>query len=798
MTAIAERAREQISLPERRKRPFVAVTLFVAVSLLGATLLFAVQPMVAKMLLPSYGGSPMVWNTSMLFFQAALLAGYAYAHWSQRRFGAGSQPLVQMVLVALPLLLLPIDLPTWSAASESVPPALWLLVVLSVMAGAPFVVLATTSPLIQRWYSWSGLPRAHDPYFLFAASNTGSFVALLAYPLLLEPIADVNTQARWWAIGYGAFAALMIVCALTVRFTGHRLAGAAPADAATTAPAGTPAEVKEEPEPGAAEPEGETGDEKAGNGEEAGNSEQAGTEAADERKEVAQVGGGDEITWSRRARWLFLAFLPSSLMLGVTTHISTDVAPVPLMWVVPLAIYLVTFVVAFAGLGPRWRTPMIYLAGGLAVVMPWIAGLSKLFPAGLGLPLDLVLLVVAGLAGHGLLAADRPSPAKLTEFYLLVSAGGALGGLFNGLMAPVIFDWVIEFPLVTAMLGVLPWMLGGTNAIAQRLGRARQWVSAAVLLSGLGFVAGGMYMSSTWGWAPLVIVLVLWAWGIALVGKPVFVAGAAAATVVALLAYQTSTAGVRERTFFGSYEVKTSAQRKSLVHGTTLHGFQMRDQPRIATSYYAASGPLGDVFTGYADGSTPVGVVGLGAGTIAAYGQPGQRLDFYEIDPEVVRIARNPQYFTYLRDCKCQARTIVGDGRLRLAAVPNGTYGVIVLDAFSSDSVPTHLLTKEAISGYMSKLRPGGVLAFHVSNRHLDLAAMLGATARSNGLVARSRLYEPNSDRYALATHWVVIGRNDGELQRLGVRGGNWTPIRPGGPVWTDTYSSLFGILDLG
>lgn len=775
MTATTESPhRTAVPAAAERRRPAPLVILFTAASLLGATLLFAVQPMVAKMLLPSYGGSPMVWNTSMLFFQAALLAGYAYAHWSQRRLGRRTQPLVQIALVLLPVAVLPIGLPAWAAAPESAPPAVWLLMVLAAMVGVPFAVLATTSPLIQRWYSWSELPRSHDPYFLFAASNTGSFVALLAYPLLIEPRADVTAQARWWAIGYMAFAALMVACAIVVRLAARRGVG--------TGEVGTGEEAAAEAAFAAERAETDAGG--------------ADTTGTDAERAAADV---DRIGWARRLRWLGLAFVPSSLMLGVTTHISTDIAAVPLLWVVPLALYLVTFIVAFAGTAQRWLPLTVYLSGGLALLMPWVGGLSRVLPVAVGLVLSLLLLAAAGLAGHGLLAADRPSPRRLTEFYLLVAVGGALGGLFNGLLAPVVFNWVAEFPLVSASLGLFPLALGRRAGLAARLGRARQWVSAGVLLTVVPLTVLGVWLVPKVGWTPLMVMLVVCVWAFALVARPVFLAVTATAMVVVLFVYQTVIGGVRERTFFGSYEVKMSAERHTLSHGTTLHGYQLRKYPRAATSYYAQSGPLGDVFGLFQGRTDPVAAVGLGAGTVAAYGKAGQRFDIYEIDPEVVRIANNPRYFTYLRDCACDIRTIVGDGRLRLAEAPDGTYGVIVLDAFSSDAVPAHLLTREALRLYMRKLRPDGILAFHISNRHLDLAPMLGATARAEGLATRAALYRPpDGDPFALTTHWVAIARDEAVLRRLPERGARWEVIPPGGPVWTDTYSSLFEILKLG
>ncbi|WP_030172668.1 fused MFS/spermidine synthase [Spirillospora albida] len=703
-----------------------AVVLYTVTSLVASGLLFSVEPMVAKLLLPAYGGSPMVWNTAVLFFQGALLAGYAYAHWSQRRLGRRWQPLVHVVLVAAPLAALPIALPGWTVAPESAPTALWLLLVLAALVGAPFAVLATTGPLVQRWYSWSGLPRSDDPYFLYAAGNAGSLVALLAYPFVIEPAAGLVTQTRWWSAGYVGFVVLMVLCAIVVR---------------TRRPAETAA---------------------------------------------ADTGPDEPITWRRRAGWLALAFLPSSLMLGVTTHISTDIAPVPLMWVVPLALYLLTFIVAFGVRSGRWLPATVTVAAACAAILPVVfALLSDALPAYV-LALDLVVLAVGGLACHGLLARDRPGPARLTEFFLLVSLGGTLGGLFNGLLAPLVFDWVAELPLAVAALALLLWA-------GPRPSTALGWTAKAALLAGptlmlLLFVLVG----GTWGFLLGTVLAV--ASCVLLTRTRGAFALLVAVALVLLIGAQYRDSPHRERTFFGAYQVKDEGELREFSHGTTVHGTQFRDpaRRRVPTSYYARGGPLGDVSTAYGTADR-VAVVGLGAGTVAAYGRPGQRFDFYEIDPAVVRIARDR--FTYLRDCPCDARTVVGDGRLRLAEAPDGAYGLIVLDAFSSDAVPAHLLTREALRVYMRKLRPGGVLAFHVSNRHLDLAPMLGATARAEGLAAVSRTGGREDEEAAHRSQWVALARDTTTLRPLTDLAAPWRAVAPTGPVWTDAYSSLWGVL---
>ncbi|MBC6458355.1 fused MFS/spermidine synthase [Actinomadura sp. HBU206391] len=749
----------------------LGIGLYTVTSLVGAGLLFAVEPMVAKMLLPAYGGSPMVWNTAVLFFQGALLAGYAYAHWSQRRLGARRQPLVHIALVLLPLIVLPISLPSWSVAPESTPTALWLLLVLVVMVGAPFAVLATTGPLVQRWYSWSGLPRAGDPYFLYAAGNVGSFVALLAYPFLIEPAADVGTQARWWTVCYVAFAGFMITCAILVRWQARGAQDDPPSAAPLALDAESAATVEAAEE----------------------------IEAVETAEEVAAIEAVEEkVGWRRRARWLGLAFVPSSLFLGITTHISTDIAAVPLMWVVPLALYLATFIIAFSATRHRWLTTTVRPAALSAPFLPWVLVAFGPHWGVLLLPLDLALVLTAGLACHGLLANDRPSPRRLTEFFLYVSMGGALGGAFNALLAPIVFNWGAELPIVIAALALLPVAKGSASNAVRRFTFPGSWVLSTIFLLIAPTVAILCYIVTDLVWAIILSVAITVIWGCWIVRRPQALVFSAICTVAMLFLIQVKAAPVQERTFFGSYRVNVSDGRRVFSHGSTLHGFQSlkATERRTPTAYYSRNGPLGDVFAGYGDRPTGdrVAVIGLGTGTVAAYGRAGQRMDFYEIDPAVVRIARS--HFTYLRDCDCEARTIVGDGRLEIERMADGTYGTIVLDAFSSDAIPAHLLTREAIQIYARKLAPGGVLAFNVSNRNLDLAPMLASTARANGLSVLAADDPHPSNPLAFASVWVAIGRTDADLRPLTTRDPRWQPV-PNGPVWTDGYSSIFGILRL-
>lgn len=674
------------------------VILFGAASLLGAALLFLVEPMLAKLLLPSYGGSPMVWNTCTLFFQALLLGGYAYVHVTTRRLGPRRQPWVHLALLVLPLLVLPVGLPDDAAPPADGEPALWLLWVLTLAVGLPFALLATTGPLLQRWFSWTSHPRAADPYFLYAASNAGSVVGLLGYPFLVEPVVGLAAQTRWWSIAYVGFALLVAACGVAAAVSSQRTAGRPDAP-------------------------------------------------------VPPVAAGPAPSMRTRLGWVAIAFVPSSLMLGVTTHVSTDIAAIPLFWTVPLAVYLATFVVAF---GRRTRKPprrVALVASALSlVVLTMLAGAWDP-TVWQSVALDLALLTAAGLAAHGRLAATRPAVEHLTGFYLLVSLGGALGGLLNGLLAPVLLDRPLEFPVVVCLVPLLGILLGASSGARRRVAVVREPLAWMAALLAVGLVVDE---------------------------------------------YFSGQALLRERTFFGSYQVTAGDDQRLLTHGTTLHGWEQLSGAWVGepTSYYTRNGPIGDVMSAYE--GTPltdrVAFVGMGVGTLAAYGEPGERMDFYEIDPAVVDIARS--YFGFLRRSEADVHVVVGDGRLSLERAPDSAYGVIVLDAFSSDAIPAHLLTEEAVRTYRSKLVPGGLLAFHVTNRHLDLTPVLAAEARELGMTAVVR--EDNSaEAEGSISTWVVLARRDADLDRLRTRPG-WEPAVPGDTRgWTDDYSSLVDVLDV-
>ncbi|HWB71648.1 MAG TPA: fused MFS/spermidine synthase [Egibacteraceae bacterium] len=735
--------------PDRSERwaPTAMVLLFGVASFLSAGLLFLVQPMAGKLVLPLFGGSASVWNAAMLFFQTVLLAGYAYAHVSTQRLGLRRQPLLHAAALLVPLLVLPIALPTEAPPPEGVMPALWLLQVLVLMVGAPFLLVSTSGPLLQRWFSATDHHRAGDPYFLYAAGNAGSLLALLAYPLLVEPALSLEAQTRLWSFGYGLFAILTLACVVALR---RRRAPTLDPD---SAPAAGPA----------------TGE--------------------------APLGLRRQLTW------VLLAFMPSSLMLGVTSFLSTDIAAFPLLWVVPLALYLLTFIVAFGQ-----RRPLVALYAGRllpAAVLAVALTLVVPLPTGLEVALHLLLfLPTVALAAHGRLAQDRPTPAHLTRFYLLVSTGGALGGLFNGLLAPVTFDSVVEYPLViAAAVFVLVGPRPGESRSAP-VARPRRALTAALVVGVLWLLPQGVERLGPVAAAVLVGLLLGARRLVAMVAdrRPLaFAVGTSLALASATL--PASGALHTERTFFGVARVEAEGDRHVLVHGTTIHGWQDRrpGQATVPQSYYHRSGPIGEVFAAYGrqPAADEVAIIGLGTGGLAAYGRAGQTLTFYEIDEAIVDIATDPQLFSFLHDTPAEVDVVLGDGRLSLADAPAHHFGIIALDAFSSDAIPVHLLTTEAVALYRSKLAPGGVIALHISNRHLDLGPVVAGVAEQQGLPGLVRHDAGDADLGKLASTWVVLAENAETLAPLAARPG-WRPLvaEPGQAlVWTDDFSDVVRVL---
>jgi len=740
--------------------------LFTITLLLSSTLLFAMEPMFAKMVLPRLGGTPATWITCMLFFQSALLAGYAYAHWSTARLGR-RQPVLHGLLLLLAVGVLPVSVPRGWAPGAAGSPVLSLLGLLVVAVGLPFFVVSATAPLLQRWFSATRHHLADDPYFLYRASNLGSMVALLAYPAVVEPRLRLADQGRWWAAGYLVLVVLTAACALAPRKT----AAPPPPDGATVE--GTADPPPDDPPP-------------------------------------------PPLGLARRARWVALSFVPSSFMLAATTYVTTEIAAVPLLWVIPLAIYLLSFVVVFS------RRPFLFMgvAGQLQVVLVlelvFLVLLQATQPVLLVVATILLALFLSALVCHGRLADDRPPSARLTEFYLWVALGGALGGVFNAVVAPLAFDSIVEYPLaIVAACLLRPPRPGSSSAGASRVLDVAFPVGVGLLTAALtaaGLVAGLSSLAAR----GVAFALALLACA-ALAGRPVRFGLAIGAVLLvgAVPVGSHKDTLFATRTFFGVLRVEAdqATHRHLLIHGTTLHGAQSTEPGRRLQpqTYYDGQGPVGDVFSRLAaPGATPeVAVIGLGVGTLACYGRAGQRWTFYEIDPAVERIARDPRLFTYLRDCPPASGVVLGDARLSLSRRPGPRFGLIAVDAFNSDSIPVHLITKQALSLYLDRLAPGGVILVNITNRYLDMRTVVGDLAGDAGLAALVADDLHPSDGRAPATRtgsmWVVLARDRADLATLAdlanpadlAGGPRWKPLpaRPGARVWTDDFSNLLEAL---
>ncbi len=732
------------------------VTLLFSTALFSsAFLLFWVQPLIAKMILPLLGGTPGVWNTSMVFFQAVLLCGYSYAHLLSSRLSARRQMAVHFTLLVVALAALPVAIPKGWEPPPQANPALWVVMILGLSVGLPTLVISATAPLVQHWFSIGRHEGAEDPYFLYVASNAGSIAALFGFPLLIEPSLRLAVQSRAWTGAYALLGVVLATCALVTLH--HR------------------------------------------------------RDARDDRTPTAVAAGTDNgIAWPTKVRWLLLALVPSSLLLGTTTHITTDIAAVPLLWVIPLGLYLLSFVIVFARrpiLPHRWMLaaqPFVILP--LAVVFA-LKNANTLF----SFPLHLLALFMTSMVCHGELAASRPPARHLTEFYLWMSLGGVAGGLLNALVAPLLFPAVWEYPLVIVLSLALRPTMGGGRAATKVWPR---W-GAALLVP---LIAWAILLGAkTWGGIPLFMQVRPWvlalAAGVAWLTFHRFafpLTVAAGGLIVAGLAVIDSpgTVLLRERNFFGVITITREQNRFNVFkHGRIVHGAQELDpgMRREPLTYFTRTGPLGKVFaasTGrYARRN--VAIIGLGAGTIAAYGSPGQRITFYEIDPDVIDIARRTDLFSYLADSPAEIATVTGDARLTLARAPDASFDLIVIDAFSSDSIPVHIITREAFDLYASKLAPGGMIAANISNAYLNLAPVLVRTANDLGWSCIMQVDSPRSAVEQLMSNrmnsrWVVMARQMGDMGWLPTTG-RWTkpvlkkPIRP----WTDDYANVLGTLQM-
>ena len=736
--------------------------LFIFTIFAGSALLFLVQPLIAKELLPIFGGSPLVWNTSLMFFQAMLLLGYLYAHHSIRLLGAKRQAIVHCLVMVAAAAVLPLRVPealraAYENALVTAPngllasPAPMLLAMLVASVGLPFFALSAGAPTLQRWFAQTSDPQAKDPYFLYQASNLASMFALLGYPLWFERVFALHEQSVDWSWGYAVLLILMAACAIRLNLGGR---------------AATEPEVAENP------------DLKA------------------------------EITRKDKVMWVFLAACPTAMLGAMTTYLTTNLAPIPLLWVLPLALYLVTFVVAFAK-GFNGRLVKYYAMAALFLVVVFM--LKRLTqPLWVALPIHFLGFFLTALACHWEIAKNRPRPQHLTSFYVWISVGGVIGGFFVAIVAPLVFNTLAEYPvsLVLAFVAI---------ALAQGPESRLKWQDFAVpaVAIALTLLARQGSTDFTMGWLYRVMQHFDYAWiYLALLAMVICAMRPMrfAFVLLGLLGFslyfdlqRPQDVIYRRRDFFGVLTVSKERFKGDTFHvllnGTIIHGAQQLDGPRrfIASTYYTPTSGLGRALT--ALGDTPlmdhVASVGLGVGTIAAYGRQGMNLDFYEINPQVEQMARNPNLFTYLSDSKATIRVLIGDARLRLRTAPPGLYGLISLDAFSSDAIPVHLLTREALQTYLRALAPHGIIAVHISNRFLNLEPVVCADADDLGLSGCEINTHESAAIYDTPSMWVLLARTPADLSAI-TRGGRCNPLtnRQHLRAWTDDYSNVLAALD--
>lgn len=733
--------------------------LFLITILTGSFLLFLVQPMIARMALPRLGGAPAVWNSAMLVYQALLLVGYAYAHRLSRE-PVRRQAAVHFTLFAVALLWLPIGLANFHPPASG-SPIFWVPWLLVASIGPLFFVVAAQAPLMQRWYGFAG--NKGEPYALYAASNIGSFAGLIAYPLLVEPFYTLHQQTWIWSAIYLILMVAVLACAVQVWRSSQPTAGAAAATA-TRSP----------------------------------------------------------INWRRRLYWIALAAVPSGLMLSTTSHLTTDLMAMPLLWVIPLGIYLLSFSVAFAdNQRPAYwisrLAPLVLIVTGAFVFVAWGKAAIN------GLAASLTMLFFVAVALHNEMYRIRPAPAQLTSFYLMMSIGGVVGGFFCAIIAPLLFDWTWEHPILILLAALLlPQisLLGfarNSNHNARTMGLIMLAVGLLALALGLlGGVTDPVEMTV------LKIILIItvailaaitagyrWAFTAAIAGVLVINGG--------WYNVQQTLDGKRMRSYFGTYTVNASVggNVRWLMHGTTMHGMQLLDDPKRPISYYPATSGVGIALNKVPELYGPnasVAVVGLGTGTLACYKKPGQFWQFFEIDPVMIEIARTRKIFSFLERCAPEVPITLGDARLTLAKVPQSKFDVLALDAFSSDSIPLHLLTKEAFATYRRALKSDGILLVHISNRYIDLNPVVAAEAKANGWYAALRHDSPTEamiNKGDRASLWIALSSDKAKLAELTGKVAarkskyhdpdQWIQLDPPGKTrpWTDDYASVLPHLSL-
>jgi len=713
--------------------------------------------MFGKMILPLLGSTPNVWNTCMVFFQAMLLAGYIYAHKSISWLGVKRQAILHAVILFLPLLSLPLAIPNGWFPPTDKSPVLWLLMLMTVSAGFPFFVVSANAPMLQKWFSNTSHKAGEDPYFLYVASNLGSMLALTGYPFFMELKFRLTDQSYLWMISYLILVMFILSCAIFLWRSPVLIAKSTPEENINSL-----------------------------------------------------------LPLNLKTRWVLLSMIPSSLMLSVTAYLSTDIASVPLLWVVPLAIYLLSFVLVFAR-KPVFSHKLMVKIMPIMVLPVMIYILSEQTKIiWLTFLLHLLTLFVVCMVCHGELAKTRPAVTHLTEFYLWISFGGFLGGLFNALIAPVIFKTVIEYPLALVFACLLRPNLSSEKENSQK----KKLDFILPLALGI-FCFILFYGFHTFDMKPD------WLSNLLTFGLPAILCYSFAKRPVrfgigvgVILMISTLCINAKAnilyttRSFFGVHRVVLDSEEKYsrekchyLVHGRILHGAQSINPARRhePLTYYYRTGPVGQLFTAFQNDKTKskIAVIGLGTGSLTGYARIDQSWTFYEIDPVVKQIAGNEKLFTFLKDCYGKYNIVLGDGRLSVKKVPDHFYDIFVLDAFSSDSTPTHLITKEAIKLYLDKLSPNGVLAFHISNQYLNLEPILGNLASDAGLTAYVQFdvnITPEEKSFGKKpSKWVIMARKKEDFGKL-INDKRWKSLtyNPKFPIWSDDFSNILSIFNWG
>lgn len=710
------------------------LTLFSFSLFLSAGLMFAVQPMVGKMLLPLVGGTPAGWVVAMAFFQLALLLGYLLAHLLSK-FPVRVHGALFLAALAAGFLFLPVNLKDHISVLGETPGPFSVFLLLSIATAAPFIALSTSAPTLQRLFSATGHPDAKDPYFLYAASNLGSFIGLFSYPLLIEPLSTLSQQTHGWQIGFAGLALIGILCLIFTK-------GQKNAPVATTL-----SETK--------------------------------------------------ITWPRRLRWLLLAFVPSSLMLGVTTHITTDVLSAPMLWVVPLGIYLISFIFVFSPKNPVPHDKIvemhpIFISGTIG----FIAFMLPVYYTWSVLILHIATFAIVAMLCHKQLADDRPAARHLTEFYLLMSIGGALGGVLNAFIAPLIFSFQLEYPAIL----LFSCFLNPRFEANFWQKKYYDWLIMGAICIAFYFIAGGIWPEFKNG--PVLSSLMLVSF-VLLTLHPRFALMGGIVAIGFFYYNNFSNTIYRDRNFFGIVRVFEKTEMREnipyvfrfLAHGTTTHGYQITSDEKFKNkplAYYTDQGPVGGIFSAFHPRN--IGVIGLGTGTMACHTAPGRHYTYYEIDPVVVHAAQT--YFTFLQACAPDAKIILGDARLELARDKSTKYDMLVLDAFSSDMIPMHLLTKEAFEVYLDRIANNGIILLHLSNRFLDLELEAAATSKLLGLKHLFVRDMKPENPFAYAGKWMVVARPNVDLSALKIPEG-WHVVTPpeGFRPWTDDYSNFMSVI---